>query len=73
MEENNLFGKPTRIYKVDDTELSLVPGAKKIVGKGGMKGSSQITGGERGQLRTVVMATNATHDNLQRKENAPRA
>ena len=62
MEENNLFGKPTRIYNVDETGLSLVPGVKKIVGKRGMKGSSQITGGERGQLQTVVMATNAAGD-----------
>ena len=59
MEENNLFGKPTRIYNVDETGLILVPGVKKIVGKHGMKGSSQITGGERGQLQTVVMVTNA--------------
>ena len=64
MEENNLFGKPTRIYNVDETGLSLVPGVKKIVGKRGMKGSSQITGGERGQLQTVVMATNAACNSI---------
>ena len=62
MEENNLFGKPTRIYNVDETGLSLVPGRKKIVGKRGMKGPSQITGGERGQLQRVVMAANAAGD-----------
>ena len=62
MEESNLFGKPTRIYNVDGIGLSLVPGVKKIVGKRGMKGSSQMTGGERGQLQTVVKATNAAGD-----------
>ena len=62
MEKNNLFGKPTRIYDVDKTGLSLVPRVKKIVGKRAMKGSSQITGGERGQPQTVVMATNAAGD-----------
>jgi len=62
MEENNLFGKPTRIYNVDETGLSLVPGVKKIVGRRGMNGSSQITGGERGQLQTVIMATSAAGD-----------
>ena len=35
---------------------------KKIVGKRGIKESSQITGGERGQLPTIVMATNAAGD-----------
>ena len=39
-----------------------MPGVTKIVGKRGMKGSSQITRGERGQLQTVVMATNAAGD-----------
>ena len=39
-----------------------MPGVKKIVGKRGMKGSCQISGGERGQLQTVVMATNAAGD-----------
>ena len=53
MKENNLFGKPTRIYNVYETGLSLVPRVKKIVGKRGMKGSSQITGGERGQLKRL--------------------
>ena len=62
MEENNLFGKATRIYNVNETGLSPVPGVKKIVGKRGMKGSCQISGGERGQLQTVVMATNAAGD-----------
>ena len=62
MEENNLFGKPTYIDNVDETELSLVPGVKKIIDKRGMKESSQITEGKRGQLQTVVMATNAAGD-----------
>ena len=39
-----------------------MPGVIKIVGKRGMKRSSQITGGERGQLQTVVVATNAVGD-----------
>ena len=35
---------------------------KNIVGKRGMKGSSQIARGERGQQQTVVMGTNAAGD-----------
>ena len=62
MKENSLFGKPTRIHNVNETGLSLVPGVKKIVGKRGMKGSSEITGGKRGQLQMVVMATNTAVD-----------
>ena len=62
MKENNQFGKPTHIYNIGETGLNLVPGVKKIVGKRGMKGFSQISGGERGQLQTVVMATNSVGD-----------
>ena len=62
MEENNLSGKPTRINNVDEAGLSLLPGKKNIVGKRGMKGSSQIARGERDQQQTVVMATNAAGD-----------
>ena len=35
---------------------------KKIVGKRGISSSNQITGGEKGQLQTVIMATNAAGD-----------
>ena len=62
MQKHSLFGNPTRIYNVDESGLSLVPGVKKIVGKRGIRSSSQITGGERGQLQTIVMATNAAGD-----------
>ena len=62
MQKHSLFGNPTRIHNVNEFGLSLVPGVKKIVGKRGIRSSSQITGGERGQLQTAIMATNAAGD-----------
>jgi hypothetical protein len=56
-ETHDLFGQPTRIYNADESGLSLVPGVKKAVGKKGFKGSSQITGGERGELVTVMLSS----------------
>lgn len=62
MTQFDLLDKPTRIYNMDESGLSLVPGVKNIVGQLGSKSSSQITSGERGLLQTVLLATNAAGD-----------
>nr|XP_039250275.1 uncharacterized protein LOC120327967 [Styela clava] len=62
MLENFVFGEPSRIYNVDGTSLSLVPGVKNIVGLKSSRYSSQITSVERGLSQTVVMAVNAVGD-----------
>nr|XP_039263218.1 uncharacterized protein LOC120339200 [Styela clava] len=57
-----LFDQPSKIYNVDETGLSLVPGVKNIVGEKGSKSSSQITAGERGLSQTIVVCVNAIGD-----------
>ena len=61
-EESGVFGNPARIYNTDESGLSLVPGAMKVVGERGKRDSNMISTAERGELITVLVTCNAAGD-----------
>jgi len=60
----NLLNDPFNIYNCDESGLSLVPDAKKVLAKKGVRACYQICSSERGVLTTALCCMNAAGDYL---------
>lgn len=57
--ENNLLGKPDRIFNMDETGVQLNNKPGKVLAKKGARAVKSLTSGEKGETITVVACCNA--------------